>query len=307
MDRFDDLRTFVAVVEAGSFTAAADRLEVAKSAVSRRVSALEERLGAQLLRRTTRRLNLTTSGAGFFERARRVLADLDEAEAAASQEHGELRGQVRVALPLSFGVRHMHRPICAFGALHPKLQFDLDLNDRRVDLIEEGIDVAVRIGQLADSTLIARKLFDARTVVVASPDYLTQHGTPRSPQDLLEHVCLRYTNVPDPGRWVFGDANGKADSVRVGGGMDASSGDFLCDAAAAGLGIALQPRFIAHHLIEAGRLVSLLTEYRWPITPGFAVYPPTRHLSYRVRSFIDFLVEYFSGPLPWERSVPSGK
>ena len=156
MDKFEDLQAFVAVVEAGTFTAAADRLNIAKSAVSRRVSALEERLGVQLLRRTTRVLNLTETGQSFYEHSARILADLDEAEAAVQQEHGELSGTLRVALPLSFGVRHMCKPIAAFTPRHPRLKFVLDLNDRRIDLFEEGVDVAVRIGHLRVSSLIAR-------------------------------------------------------------------------------------------------------------------------------------------------------
>ena len=169
MHKFEDLQAFVAVVEAGTFTAAAERLNLAKSAVSRRVSALEERLGVQLLRRTTRVLNLTETGQSLYEHGARILAVLDEAEAAVQQEHGELRGTLRVALPLSFGVRHMCKPIAAFSHRHPNLKFDLDLNDRRIVIVEEGIDVAVRIAHLADSSLIDRKLFDVRTVVDASP------------------------------------------------------------------------------------------------------------------------------------------
>ncbi len=301
MDRFDDLRTFIAVVETGSFTAAADRLDVAKSAVSRRVAALEERLGAQLLRRTTRRLSLTDSGAVFYERSLRILADLDEAESAVAQEHGELRGVLRVALPLSFGLRHMHEPICAFNERHPAVVFDLDLNDRRVDLIEEGMDLAVRIGRLQDSSLIARKLFVSRTVVVAGPDYLEQNGTPETPDDLRDHRCLSYSNLAEPDRWEYRDADGNEQSIVVGHGMTASSGDFLCAAAAANLGITRQPTFIAHEGIRDGALIPILTDYGWPVTPGYAVYPPTRHLSYRVREFIDFLVEHFDGTATWDK------
>lgn len=301
MDRFDDMTTFVAVAEAGSFTAAAERLDIAKSAVSRRVSALEARLGVQLIRRTTRRLSLTDSGEAFYERSVRILADLDEAESALAQEHGELRGQLRVALPLSFGLRHMHEPICGFAERHPGVDFDLDLNDRRVDLIEEGMDVAVRIGHLRDSSLIARKLFDARTVVCASPDYLQRHGAPRAPEELQDHRCLAYTNIPESDRWACTDADGERHTVRVGRGMRANSGDFLCRAAAADLGIVMQPTFIAHSAIRSGALVPILTDVHWPVTPGYAVYPPTRHLSFRVRAFIDYLVENFSGRTAWDK------
>lgn len=309
MDRFDELQVFVAVVEAGSFTAAADRLDIAKSAVSRRVSALEERLGVQLLRRTTRRLNLTETGQSFYEQSARILADLDEAEAAATQEHGELRGVLRVALPLSFGVRHMSEPIAAFSRLHPRVSFELDLNDRRVDLMAEGADLAVRIGRLADSTLIARRLFEARTVVCASPSYLELRGTPVTPEDLVDHDCLVYGNLPDPARWVCTDGDGARHTVDVRVAMSASSGDFLCAAAAEGLGVALQPTFIAGDAIGRGELVPILTGYAWPVTPAYAVYPPTRHLSYRVREFIDFLAGHFAGTPAWDRdceTCPSG-
>ena len=301
MDKFEDLQAFVAVVEAGSFTAAADRLNTAKSAVSRRVSALEERLGVQLLRRTTRVLNLTDTGQSFYEHSSRILADLDEAEAAVQQEHGELRGTLRVALPLSFGVRHMCKPIAAFGKRHPRLRFDLDLNDRRIDLLEEGIDVAIRIAHLKDSSLIARKLFEMRTVLAASPHYLKAHGTPQSPDELKEHECLVYSNLEEPNRWPWTDENGKKHVVEVNTAMTASSGDFLTNAAAHGLGIVMQPTFLAAEAIRRGNLVPVLTGYEWPRTPAYAVYPPTRHLSYRVRAFIDFLVERFSGTPHWDR------
>ncbi len=301
MDRFEDMSAFVAVVETGSFTAAADRLDVARSAVSRRVAALEERLGVQLLRRTTRRLNLTDSGRGFYERSAQLLADLEEAESAVAQQHGELRGRLKIALPLSFGVRHMLDPLAEFSRQHPRVSFELDLNDRRVDLLQEGVDLALRIGRLSDSNLIARKLFDARTVVCASPDFVAQHGKPDTPEDLAELPCLVYSNLADPERWTCRDADGRSIEVRVNATMRASSGDFLCGAAARGMGIVMQPSFIASELLAAGELVPLLDDYHWPVTPAYAVYPPTRHLSYRVRELIDFLAARFEGQPPWDR------
>ena len=301
MDKFEDIQAFVAVVESGSFTAAADRLGAAKSAVSRRVSALEERLGVQLLRRTTRVLNLTDTGRSFYDRGTRILADLEEAEAAVQQQHGELRGALRVALPLSFGVRHMCGPISVFSKQHPKVEFDLDLNDRRVDLIEENVDVALRIGRLRDSSLIARRLFDVRAVVCASPGYFGVYGVPQVPDDLREHRCLVYSNLPDPGRWDYEDEHGVRGSVKVNNALQASSGDFLSNAAAHGMGIIIQPTFIAAEAIRRGNLVPVLTDYTWPVAPAYAVYPPTRHLSYRVRAFIDFLAERFSGTPQWDR------
>ena len=305
MDKFEDLQAFVAVVEAGSFTAAADRLDTAKSAVSRRVSALEERLGVQLLRRTTRTLNLTDTGRSFYEHAARILADLEEAESAAQQEHGELRGTLRIALPLSFGVRHMCKPIAAFSKRHPKIHFDLDLNDRRIDLIEEGVDLAVRIGHLEDSSLIARKLFDVRTVVCASRQYLAKHGEPATPDELREHDCLVYSNLADPDTWRWEDSDGGRHAAELSPVMRASSGDFLTNAAAHGLGVVIQPTFIASEALRLGNLVPILTAYEWPVSPAYAVYPPTRHLSYRVRAFIDFLVERFAGVPSWDRECGS--
>jgi DNA-binding transcriptional LysR family regulator len=300
MDRFEDLQAFVAVVETGSFTAAADRLDSAKSAISRRVSALEERLGAQLLRRTTRRINLTETGRSFYERSARILADLDEAESAVAQEHGELRGTLRVALPLSFGIRHMCEPIAEFSRRHPRVDFDLDFNDRRIDLVEEGVDLAVRIGRLADSSLIARRLFEVRNIVCGSKRYFDDHGTPQTPDDLRDHRCLVYGNLADPRKWVCKDATGNRIQVDVNPSMTATSGDFLCAAASQGLGIAMQPTFIAGDAISRGELVPILTNYEWPVSPAYAVYPPTRHLSYRVREFIDYLVEHFSGTPHWD-------
>jgi DNA-binding transcriptional LysR family regulator len=301
MDRFEDLQAFVAVVEARSFTAAAERLDAAKSVVSRRVSALERRLGVQLLHRTTRRLSLTDTGRSFYEESARILADLEEAESAAQQEHGELRGALRVALPLSFGVRHMCKPIAAFSKRHPDIRFDLNLNDRYVDLVEEGMDLGIRIGHLRDSSLIARKLFDMRSIVCASPGYLTTHGEPRTPAELGDHDCLVYSNLADPDTLSWKAANGRERSVRLNSIMRANSGDFLANAAAHGLGIVIQPTFLASESIRRGNLVPILNDIDWPTVPAHAVYPPTRHLSHRVRAFIDFLVERFAGTPQWDR------
>ena len=301
MHRFEELEAFVLTVEAGTFTGAAERLEIAKSAVSRRIASLEERLGVQLLRRTTRRMNLTQTGQAFYEHGTRILADLEEAESAVMQAHGTLRGRLRVGLPLSFGLHHMSAPVAEFSRLHPDVEFDLDLNDRRIDLLQEDIDVAIRIGKLADSTLIARKLFDAKTVLCAAPAYLERAGTPKVPADLRKHACLGYSNLADPHHWVCHDAGGNSHGVRVELDMTVNSGDFLCAAATAGLGIVMQPTFIACEAIRRGELEPVLADFSWPVTPAYAVYPPTRHLSYRVRAFIDFLVARFSGTPPWDK------
>ena len=301
MDRFEDMQAFNAVVETGSFTAAAERLGMDKSVVSRRIAALEKRLGAQLLRRTTRRQSLTDTGRSYYEHSARILADVEEAEAAVLQVHGELRGRLRVALPLSFGLAHMCTPIDTFSQQHPGVQFDLDLSDRRVDLVRDDIDVAVRIGELRDSSLIARRLFRTKTIVCASPAYLAAHGTPTFPADLADHDCLVYSNLNEPSRWTWIDERDRLQHVDVRTRMSANNGDLLSGAAADGLGVVMQPTFIAHRLIRDGALVPILTDVTWPTTSAWAVYPPTRHLSYRVREFIDFLVEYFACTPYWDR------
>jgi DNA-binding transcriptional LysR family regulator len=305
MDRFEDLATFVQVVDSGSFTAAADRLSIAKSAVSRRIAGLEARLGAQLFRRTTRRLNLTDAGRTFYESAGRILADLEEAELAASREHDALRGTLRIAAPLTFGVRHLGPAIREFAARHPELAFDIDFNDRQVDLIQEGFDVAVRIARLADSTLVARRLAPVRLVVCASPGYLDRRGRPRSPDDLASHACLSYSLATEPRVWRYTAPDGASGSVKVPSHLAANNGDFLCEAALAGQGVLLSPTFIVHEALAAGRLVALLPDHVWSEVAAYAVYPRMRHLSVRVRAFVDFLAARFAGQPYWD-SEPAG-
>lgn len=303
MDRFADMQMFVKVVESASISAAAERLEVAKSAVSRRLAELEARLGVQLLQRTTRRLNLTDSGRSFYERCLRILADLEEAEIAVSQAHGALSGKLRVALPLSFGLLHLVPVINAFAAAHPELEFDLDFNDRQVDLMQEGFDLAVRVAHLSDSSLIARRIAVVRHMVCASPGYLEQRGTPSTPDDLLTHACLGYSNLANPGLWAYTDAQDKRARIQVPITLKANNGDFLQRAAIAGQGIIMQPTFYVSEAICSGDLVPILCNYRWPEVNAYAMYPPTRHLSTRVRALVDFLVEKFSGEPYWDQAI----
>ncbi len=300
MDRLEEMRTFVAVVEGGSITGAAERLGIAKSAVSRRLADLEERLSVQLFRRTTRRMNLTDTGQSFYERCLRILADVEEAELAVSQQHGDLQGRLRVAVPLSFGLNHLGPAIDAFLRTHPGIEFDLDLNDRQVDLLAEGFDLAVRIAELADSTLIARQLAPVRHVVCASPAYLAERGTPRTPAELTHHDCLIYANAPNPGLWTYTDPDGRQGSVQVRARLRANNGDCLRQAAEDGHGIVLEPTFIVHRAIEARKLRAILTDFQWPTIYAHAVYPHTRHLSRRVRAFVDFLAERFAGVPYWD-------
>lgn len=301
MDRFSGMQIFVGIVEAGSITAAAERLSLAKSAVSRGLAELEAHLGVSLIQRTTRRLNLTDSGRAYYERCIGILADVAEADSAVSRSHGALKGRLKVALPLSFGLLHLAPLIQSFMTQHPDIRFELDFNDRQIDLMQEGFDLAVRIATLADSSLIARRLAPVRHVVAASPAYLARRGTPRAAAELAQHDCLAYSNVSDPGLWHFRGPDGQPGQVRVPVRLAASSGEFLLRAAVAGEGLVMLPTFYVHDAFRAQQLVPLLTDYRWPELAAYAVYPPTRHLSTRARAFVDFLAEHLAGEPYWDR------
>jgi len=303
MDKFANIEALVTVVETGSFSKAAERLGIAKSVVSRRVSQLEELLGVQLLQRTTRSQSLTTPGRQFYEQATRILAELDEAEQGIVDASAALRGSLRIAAPLSFGLLHLSVAVNEFLCEHPAIEIDLDLNDREVNLVEEGFDMAVRIGKLSDSTLVARRLGNVRFVTCASPDYLARHGVPQHPQDLSTHIGLHYSNVPLKQTWTFrGDGRGPLVAI-PGIRMRANNGDVLAAAAAAGLGIVVSPTFIASKFITDGHLQTVLDDYSRSPVGIYAVYPPGRLMPRRVLVFADFLAERF-GDLPyWDRAL----
>lgn len=303
MGRLAEIEAFVRIVEAGGVGAAAERLDIAKSVVSRRLRDLEARLGVRLLQRTTRRISLTDTGRSYYERCVRILADLEEADQVAAQEHGTLRGRLRVAAPLSFGILHLGPAIREFLEENPDLSIELDLNDRRHDLVDEGFDLAVRIGTLEDSSLIARRLAPVRHVACASPDYVARHGEPERPEDLERHVSLRYTNVPDRRMWCWTDEEGREHSIALPSRLGANNGELLVEAAEAGLGVIIQPVFIVHKAIEEGRLEILLPHVRWREIGAYAVWPPGRQLSAKVRAFVDFLADRFGDPPYWERCL----
>jgi DNA-binding transcriptional LysR family regulator len=303
MDRLDDMLAFIAVVDCHSFSAAAERLGVSKSVMSRRLSDLENRLGARLLNRTTRRLSLTEVGQAFYERCSRIVADLDEAERAVADLYAAPRGRLRINAPVSFGVMHLAPAIATFLADHPAIEIDIDLNDRTVDLVNEGYDLAIRIGRLRDSSLIARRLSPSRRVVCASPAYLQRRGMPGTPDDLARHDCLIYTNIPLAEQWQFA-IDGEVRPVRVSGRLHASNGDLLRAAAVAGLGIAVLPTFLVGDLLASGALCCLPFAGPVPDAAVHAIYPQSRHLSPKVRVFVDFLASRF-GPEPyWDTALP---
>ena len=300
MDRFEDLRCFVQVVDQGSVTGAAKALRLAPSAVSRRIKELEARLGTQLLTRTTRRMHVTEAGRTFHARCRRILADLEEAEAEASDRHAALRGTLRLAAPATFGTAHLAPILVEFMREHPDLTVDVDFSDRHVDLVAEGFELAVRIGALRDSSLIARKIADVQDVVCAAPALIEKFGRPDHPEALRDWPALCYTGVDRPDIWRWEGPDGSAGAIEMNVRMRANTGRALCDAAVAGLGVAREPSFIVYDAIERGELVPILTDYRWNALAIYTVYPPTRHLSGRARAFIDFVRQRI-GPKPyWE-------
>ena len=286
---------FLAVVERGSFTAAAAHLGRSKAAISKEVAALEKRLGAQLLRRTTRSMSLTEIGEAFYERCQRVAEQTEQAELSVSELTAEPRGEIRVAAPMSFGHRILAPELPRFLEKHPEMRVDVDLTDRRIDLIREKFDLALRIGNLRDSTLIARKLAPVRAVVCASPAYLERVGTPQTLEELSEHECLSYR--PSPDTWNFTLER----SVEARGRLNIDNGDALLQAALSGAGITYLPTFLVSEELRAGRLVPLFVDDSFPREGGlWAVYPASRHLSPKVRAFIDHFAQVFGPEPPWD-------
>ena len=295
-----DMAVFARVVEAEGFTAAARSLGLSKSAVSKQVARLEADLGVRLLQRTTRRLSLTGEGATFFEGCQRMLAEASAAERSVTHLAGGVRGRLRINAPMSFGILHLAPALPAFQARHPELAVELILNDRRVDLIEEGFDVGLRIGGLPSSSLIARRLAGSRPAVCASPDYLARNGRPETPEDLRNHHCLLYSYLDPPKLWRFQSAGG-ARRVTVEGPLETNNGEALLQAALAGLGITRLPSFIVGPALCDGRLIELLKDWQDPREPAiYVVYPERRHLAPKVRAFVDFVAERITDPPPWE-------
>lgn len=297
MDLLAGMAVFARVVDSGGISAAARDLRLSKSAVSKQLAALEDRLGARLLHRTTRRMSLTEAGAGFLEHCRRVVAEAEAAESAVGALQAVPRGVLRVNAPMTFGTMHLSAAIPDFMAQHPQVAVDLSLNDRMVDLVEEGFDVAVRIARLADSSLVARKLAPARRVMVAAPSYLDRQGRPETLADLAGHDVLSYSYVSAVEEWRFIGPAGE-EGVRVEGKLRANNGEILLAACLAGAGIAALPTFISGPSLRAGSLVRVLPQYESAAFGIHAVWPASRHLSAKVRAFVDFLAQRF-GPVPY--------
>ncbi|WP_255989234.1 LysR family transcriptional regulator [Chitinolyticbacter albus] len=301
MDRLVAMQVFAKVMEAGSFVRAAERLQISTTAASRLVADLENHLGTRLLNRTTRKLSPTESGFAYYERCQQILGDIEEAEAALSSATQRPRGTLRISAPLSLGIRHLSPLLAEYRQRYPDVALDLELADRAVDLVDEGFDLALRISPQLPGNLIARRLCPIRLVICASPDYLARHGMPSTPQDLVTHNCLAYTYASTGDDWTFGIDG--SEKVKVKGNFRANNGDMLCAAAIAGEGIVRQPTFLIADALRSGEVIPLLAEHGQPELYAWAVYPSRRHVTAKVRSMIDFLVEAWGDAPPWDRGL----
>ncbi|MBU1236774.1 MAG: LysR family transcriptional regulator [Gammaproteobacteria bacterium] len=297
MDQLESMRLFVRVSELGSFAAVAHQLGVARSVVTRKVAGLEAKLGVKLIARSTRRLNLTSAGAAYLEKCREILNLLEIAETDIAEDRQVPRGPIRIGLPLIFGVRYLAPLLLEFCRRHPGVDLDMDFSDRRINLIEEGVDLSIRVTDYLGQREIARRLGTSRMVVVASSDYLAQHGEPKHPADLSAHECLGYT-FSDNAAWQFlVDRQLRAFPVR--GRIQANNGDVLMEAAVQGQGIAREPIFIAGPVLKSGKVREILAEFPIPELGVYAVLPGNRHIPHRVRTLVDFLAGRLSQDLPW--------
>ncbi|NLI27454.1 MAG: LysR family transcriptional regulator [Acetobacter sp.] len=301
MDRLSLDRLFVAVLETRSFIAASGRMGVSSGQASKMLSRLEANLGVQLIKRTTRALSPTEIGQVYYERVKVLLEERDALDASIRQTSGALSGRLRITAPMSFGAIQLVPALLAFAEEYPGISLDVSFSDRLADLVEEGFDVAVRIGHLSDSSLIVRRLCDARIVTVAAPTYLTTHGVPLRPEELSQHTCIIDTNFRAPHTWSFrDDTSGQNIQVPVTGRIAFSNGEACLTAAERGLGIACLPSFIAGTKIREGKLTPLLRNFEPPALGIHALYPPARHLAAKVRALSDFLLDYFKSRAKWD-------
>jgi DNA-binding transcriptional LysR family regulator len=297
-----ELTVFHCVVKHSSYAKAADELGLSPSGVSRIVTRLEERLGARLVQRTTRKLSLTEAGTAFHARTAQILVDLADAEAEVQMTTVQPRGNLRVSAPVVFGMMYIAPIIGELLSRHSDLSIDLSLTDRMVDLVEEGMDLAIRIGSLADSRLIARRLCTNHRILVASPEYLARRGTPMHPDDLVQHDCIFFTGFSRPREWKLLGPDGPV-SVSLSGRVASSNVQLLTEAAKQGLGITVGATLSVGPALRSGELVRVLNEYEFENTAIFAVYPSARQLSTKVRALVDFLAEQFCDPPSWDRSL----
>lgn len=305
MGQLEDMAMFVRIVDAGSITKAAAQLDMAKSAVSRRLKDLESHLGAQLISRTTRNSHLTEAGEQYYRRANNILTEVDTLNEQTRGAPARIEGTLKMTAPLSFGLMHLSQVIHEYAHQNPNLSFELDFSDRHIDLIEEGYELAIRIAELKDSSYQAKRLTPIRLMLCASPEYLSRMGTPHTLEELQQHEFLQYgLNKHDTLELI--DVQGQQHTVAINAKIKATNGEFLMDMAVKGHGITFIPTFIAYQAVARGELLPLLTQYQLPTLNAYAVYPKNRFLSQRCRYFIDFIAEYF-GEYPYWDQVYSDK
>jgi DNA-binding transcriptional LysR family regulator len=292
MDRLGAMEMFVRIVETGNFSAVARQLGTTQPTISKQLTALEKQLRTRLLNRSTRSLSLTEAGATFYERCRRIIDEVREAEGALGQLQSALTGTLHVNGSIALGQIFLAPLLLRFQSQYPELAIELSLSDRYIDLVEEGVDVAVRIGRLADSNLVARRLGSTRRVLVATPAYLAARGTPQRPEDLAHHSCLLYAYLSSGNEWTFRGPDGEI-RVRVQGNFKANNGEAIRQALLAHVGIAMSPDWLIHDKLESGEVVALLPEFAPPPLDINAVYPSGRHVSTKVRTFVAFLQNEF--------------
>lgn len=285
------IETFSAVVENGSFTAAADALGISKPVVSKQVSLLEQQLGVQLLQRTTRRLHLTEAGEVFVSYAKRIMSEVREAEQSVLPLQSEPQGRLRISVPESLVISLLPDLLLSLQHKYPGLELDIQVTGRFIDLVEEGVDVALRVGNLEDSSLIARKIMPCSFHICGSPEYFDKHGVPSHPSELEAHNCLIYSQVQKSDHWSFRDEKGKAFNVKIKGNLISEAGNILMTAALNGNGIFIGPSYMVSSAIKDRRLKTVLDEYTHPATGLYAVYPYSKLVSTKVRAFVDHLVD----------------
>lgn len=295
MDRALEMSVFCTVVEKGSFIAAVDPLSISKAAVSRHINALEERLGVRLLHRTTRKLSLTEEGRQFYHQAREVLGMMAEAENSIKSGALEPNGVLRLNAPVSFGIQHLAPLWAGFVKAYPRIELDISLNDRVVDLVEEGFDMAVRIARLQNSSLIGRRIANTRMCLCASPSYLKKHNPITTPKDLLDHSIIAYSNLSTGNEWSFAGPDGREINIQTRPIIRCNNGDTCRAIALDGGGIILQPSFMVYADLASGGLVQVLPEYRSVELGIYAVYPSRKHLAPKVRVMINYLIDHFEG------------
>ena len=295
MDRLNAMKLYCRIVETGQLSLAADDLNLSKGAVSKQLAKLEAYLGGRLLNRTTRRLTPTEAGTAFYERAKLILESVEEAECVVTGLTAEPRGTLKINAPMSFGARYLGALLATYQRQYPQVEINIDLHDRQVDVVDEGYDLVLRIAALEDSSLIARKLAPCHIHLCASPAYLKKHGEPRTPDELKAHQCLLYSYGESVKQWHFENEQGEQKTVQVTGPLLSNNGDLMCDAMVNDMGIALLPGFIVNDALKTGQAKTILPDWHSKPSDISLLYPSSKHLSAKVRAFVDLAVEHFKG------------